>query len=300
MVDSIVPLKAQSGARLVLTLHGYDMTCAKRSLMYYSRACTGPGVAKCLKCAASSYGAATGMAITMGNWLRRGARRSAVDMFLPVSHAVAVGNDLDRYQLPYRVLPNFVPDDVTDGAALSDYAALLPDGNFCLYVGALRPHKGIDVLLKGYDLLKDAPPLVLIGTRWSDTPRRFPANVIVLEDVPHKAVMAAWQRATLGVVPSVAPDPCPTVALEAMASGIPLVASRNGGLSEIVDDGSTGVLVDPGDSDQLSHAMATLLQDEPLRRRMGESARKRAVSFMASSVIDRLEEIYQQLVVEVA
>ncbi|MEP7377982.1 MAG: glycosyltransferase family 4 protein [Chloroflexota bacterium] len=295
MVDSVVPLKAWSKARLVLTLHGYDMTCAKRSLMYYSRECTGPGFSKCLRCAASNYGAAKGMTITIGNWLTRGGRRSAVDMFLPVSHAVAVGNDLERLRLPFQVLPNFVPDDVAQASAPSDYGSLLPEGPFCLFVGALRPHKGINVLLQAYNRLEGAPPLVVIGTKWSDTPRRFPPKVIVQEDVPHAAVMAAWRRATIGIVPSVAPDPCPTVALEAMASGVPLVASRNGGLSEMVDDGATGLLVEPGDADQLRRALITLLDDEAMRRRMGEAAQRRAVSFMATTVIDRLEGIYRQL-----
>jgi glycosyltransferase involved in cell wall biosynthesis len=68
----------------------------------------------------------------------------------------------------------------------------------------------------------------------------------------------------------------PVSVLEAMAAGLPVVASRVGGLPEQVADGETGVLVEPGDPDDLARALARLLVDGELRRRLGAAGRVRA------------------------
>jgi glycosyltransferase involved in cell wall biosynthesis len=73
-------------------------------------------------------------------------------------------------------------------------------------------------------------------------------------------------------VPSVHPDPLPNAALEAAAVGMPLVASRCGGLPEIVRDRETGLLVAPGDPGELAAALGELARDPDLARRLGEAA----------------------------
>ena len=67
------------------------------------------------------------------------------------------------------------------------------------------------------------------------------------------------------------------VIVEAMASGKPVVASAHGGPTEIVRDGETGLLVPPNDPDALADALARLIADPALRRRMGAAGRRRAV-----------------------
>lgn len=293
MVHSFLPLKRGSRAGLVVTLHDYSVVCAKRSLLYRERPCSGPGFSKCLRCAAGNYGAARGPVITLSNWAMRPWLSRAVDMFVPVSEYVAVGNELAARKLPFRVVPNFVPDDVTN-ASDPDHPALsaLPDGPFWLFVGALSRHKGVHLLIEAYASIVGAPPLVLIGRDAPDAPKAFPPNVILIKDVPHNAVMAAWARASLGVIPSVFPDPCPTVAIEAMAAGVPVIASRIGGLPDLVADGLTGRLVPPADVASLAGALRQML-DEPMERaRMAGAARQRAPRFMAASVIPQLEQIY--------
>jgi glycosyltransferase involved in cell wall biosynthesis len=296
LARSFLPLKRRSGARLVITLHDYGVVCAKRSLMFQGQPCSGPGFSKCLRCAADNYGTARGVVITVGNWAVEPFQRGAVDRFLPVSNAVAAGNELTHRALPFEVLPNFVPDDV---AARTDPAhpalAKLPAEPYWLYVGALSRHKGVHVLLEAYEAMRSAPPLVLIGPPWHDTPKRFPSNTVVLESLPHAAVMAAWRRSALGIVPSVFPDPCPTVAMEAMACGVPLVASRIGGLPDLVADGQTGLLVDHSDPGALHHALARMLSDPGEAKRMGEAATVKVSSFTASAVIGRLEGIYSEV-----
>jgi len=292
MIRSYLPVRT-SDTPLVLTLHNYGMVCAKLSYIYRGAACSGPGFSKCLRCAADNYGTGRGMVFTLGNWAMQGRERSAVDMFVPVSNSVAVANDLAGQGLPHEVVPNFVPDDVADRWSPEDPAVgSLPDEPFWLYVGALSRNKGVHVLLEAYAGMENPPPLVLIGMPWPDTPARFPRNIHVFRGLPHKAVMAAWRRASLGIVPSIFPDPCPTVAMEAMACGVPLVASRIGGLTDLVTDGETGLLVEAGDAVGLRGALARVQADPGLASRMGAAALPKVRSFTASSVVERLGRIY--------
>jgi glycosyltransferase involved in cell wall biosynthesis len=69
----------------------------------------------------------------------------------------------------------------------------------------------------------------------------------------------------------------PMSILEAMAAGLPVVASAVGGIPEIVRDGETGLLVPPGDADALAAALGRLLDDDGLRRRLGAAGRERAL-----------------------
>jgi len=72
-------------------------------------------------------------------------------------------------------------------------------------------------------------------------------------------------------------EPFPLAVLEAMAAGLPAVASRAGGLVESIQDGETGLLVEPDNSEALADALIRLLQDDELRETMAEAARTRAV-----------------------
>jgi glycosyltransferase involved in cell wall biosynthesis len=94
------------------------------------------------------------------------------------------------------------------------------------------------------------------------------------------------------VVPSVWADPCPTVALEAMAWGTPVVGSALGGLTDIVDNGVTGLLVPPGDAGALAGAITRLVAEPALREEMGRRSRNRVSLFSTDAVIPKLEAIY--------
>ncbi len=83
------------------------------------------------------------------------------------------------------------------------------------------------------------------------------------------------------VVPSRTADPLPTTAIEAAYFKIPVIATRKGGLPEIVIDGETGYLVDAYSPAQLADRMARLLEDPELRRRMGAAARERATQYFS-------------------
>jgi glycosyltransferase involved in cell wall biosynthesis len=104
------------------------------------------------------------------------------------------------------------------------------------------------------------------------------------------------READLVVHASIAPDPFPTVILEAMAFGKPVIATRLGGCPESVVDEVTGLLVAPGDASALSGAMARLLADPLLRQQMGRRAQQRFEElFTLPRMMERLQQVYHTL-----
>jgi glycosyltransferase involved in cell wall biosynthesis len=299
LVYSFLPLKAWSDARLVVTLHDYNLMCAKLSLMYHDALCEGPGLKKCLGCASQHYGLPKGVPTVLANRVMSQIERGLVDMFLPNSQAVAMGNDLIGSRLPFQVIPHFIPGDVSMLHGDSEpYLAQLPAEDYLLFVGALSHHKGVDVLLRAYAGLTNAPPLVLIGHQTPDWPLLSGActhKVFVLKDWPRYAVLEAWRRSMMALVPSVWSEPFGLVALEAMSAGRPVIASRTGGLIDIVADGETGLLVQPGDPLALQQAIERLLADPDLRSRMGQAGLRKFSEFQVSALVPRFEQVYQNV-----
>ncbi len=126
--------------------------------------------------------------------------------------------------------------------------------------------KGAAVLLKAYAELDTQVPLVFIGRPFlPDLATNLPPRVFLLGKWPHDAVMGAWSRCSIGLVPSIVAETFGIVALEAMYMGKPVIAARSGGLSDVVVDGETGFLVPPGDPHALRNAIQVLL-DDPTRR----------------------------------
>ena len=88
----------------------------------------------------------------------------------------------------------------------------------------------------------------------------------------------------------------PWAVLEAMACGRAVVASNIPGIKDIIDDGVNGILVKPGDIHSLADAIATLMEDEALRRRLGENARDKMLRYYDISVIvDKMEKTCMEL-----
>jgi glycosyltransferase involved in cell wall biosynthesis len=97
-----------------------------------------------------------------------------------------------------------------------------------------------------------------------------------------------YRAADVCLVPTIAQDSLSRTSVEAMASGIPVIASRIGGLPYTVTDGVTGLLCEPSDPVDLARQINRLLDDQPLRRRMGLAGRKRfEEDFVWATVIDR-------------
>lgn len=296
LLHSFTPLKTWSKAKFLISLHDYSHACIQKRLMRQGKQCSGPAPGKCLKCGTQFYGLKGPVTVT-ANFYWAARARHAADMFLPVSQTVAEGNLLDVYRAPYQIMSNFVPDD---SETLDDdnhpLLSQLPAGDFMLFVGDLTRDKGVEVLLRAYTEVKTQVPLVMIGrSSLIKLDDMLPHNALVLGSWPHNAVMGAWRRSLIGLVPSTWSEPFGIVALEAMYMGKPLIASRAGALPDIVVDGQTGLLVPPDDHYALATAMQSLLADPERRAQMGAQARLRSLQFLASAVVARFEDVYQQL-----
>lgn len=297
MLHSYTPLKVLHNAKFVVTLHDYSMVCATKRFMYQNEVlCAGPTLSRCLSCAPRQYGNAKGVPTIFLNGLASIAERRAVDMFLPVSRAVADLTRLDYYKSPYRVINNFVPSNIDTLYDDSDPClSQLPQEDYLLFVGDIRRDKGVDVLYQACAELERSVPLILIGKMGTDLTASAPANSRHLQSWSHKAVMSALRGSMIALMPSTCADACPTVALEAMAMGRPIIGSRIGGLADIVVNGETGLLVPPGDVRALRAAMQSLLDDPIRREQMGAMAKKRVEKFYANTIVPDIEQVYQEL-----
>jgi glycosyltransferase involved in cell wall biosynthesis len=116
-----------------------------------------------------------------------------------------------------------------------------------------------------------------------------------LGKVAHAKMPMVYQATDIFVCPSVWDEPFGMVNLEAMATGLPIVATRAGGIPEVIVDGVTGLLVPPADADALTGALRGLLDDPLLRRRMGQKGLTRAQEFTWDSIAGRVKEIYEEV-----
>ena len=185
-----------------------------------------------------------------------------------------------------------------------------------LFVGRVTPHKGIDRLIRA---LPASASLAVVGAAGHDPEppeRDYPQvlrrlargrDVHFLGPVADKDLPVLYRGAAVLALPSVhwtcfgryvaVSELLGLVALEAMASGTPVVASRIGGLPEIVEDGVTGFLVEPGDVDELRERLAELLRDGALAARLGRTARERALeAFTWQACAERCLAAYAELV----
>jgi glycosyltransferase involved in cell wall biosynthesis len=289
-----LPLARRRRAAYLLSLHDYSLICANKRLVRMGLPCSGPAPRKCLTCAIDQYGAAVGPAVATLTGASAIVQRRAVDLFLPVSSAVARACGLEAHRAAYEVIPNFLIDAPLTAPPDDPRLERLPEGDFILFVGDLATDKGVGVLIAAHAAMRVKVPLVLVG-RIVD-PKILPddGTVIVLGPLAHDAVLAAWRRCTLGVVPSVTPEAFGVVALEAMAAGAPVVASRHGGLADLVVDGESGLLVTPNDVAGLSAALDRAMGDAELRSRLAAGAAARATSFSASAVLPAVEAAYDR------
>jgi glycosyltransferase involved in cell wall biosynthesis len=177
------------------------------------------------------------------------------------------------------VIPNaasiadFSPADDLARRAAREALGLDPDATIVLYLGALSPEKRVDVAIEAMTRLPDLD-LAVVG-EGSERARleatagaAAPGRVHFLGQTTHPQF--ALTAADMVVLPSDT-EGQPRVAIEAGLSGLPLVATDVGGVGEIIEQGSTGFLVPPGDPSRLAEAMGAALA---ARERMGLAARR--------------------------
>jgi alpha-maltose-1-phosphate synthase len=210
-------------------------------------------------------------------------------------HVIRNGIDAVQYQ----------PDPGTD---VLDSYDIDPGQPSAVFVGRITRQKGLPVLLRAAAGLDPAAQLVLCAGQ-PDTPelaaevtglvehlRATRSGVIWLPEMLAKTeVIQILSHATVFVCPSLY-EPLGIVNLEAMACGAAVVASRVGGIPEVVADGETGLLVEPGDPAALADAINSLIADPARAAAMGALGRKRAATeFSWTTVAEQTAGLYSEL-----
>lgn len=185
------------------------------------------------------------------------------------------------FKIPIPICINDFLAIKRDGASVK-----LPGNLTLLYVGQIKAIKGIDILIKACRLLRKenlTPEILIAGevTNLKDESYyrelKRAARGLKIEFsgwIPHQKLSAIYKRADIFVLPSYT-EALPMVVMEAMASGLPVIASKTGGAEELVNDGNNGFLVPVGDHRALKERIKILLENSDLRESMGKRGREK-------------------------
>ncbi len=306
---SPAPLAAarRVGVPVAMTVHDYGLVCPRKWMVDdRDRPCERGFGAACLvhDCRSTREGRAW-IAYQHLRWLKvalhRFLLRRWVDLFVCPSEHLATWMRHSLHLAPERVvaLPNFAPP-------ITEAPAPLPERPRLLFAGRLSREKGVDVLLRALPRVAEAHPeveLVIVG----DGPER----TALTELAGHLGVAArvrfagrltggelerAYRRATLCVLPTLWMENCPVSVLEAFAHGRPVVATRIGGVPELVVNGRTGLLFERGEEDLLAEQLVDVLADRRVLFRMAKFAWGVAQrDFSRSQHFRNLQQLYTSL-----
>lgn len=273
------------GVPLVVTVHGSDVTLAERSRW----------MRRLARWSLRNAGAVTAVSRHM---LERVERLGAHENVLGL---IPLGMDLTAFH-----------PDPEAAHRVRTSLGITPDEVVVLGIGRLIEWKGFDYLIEAQKRVRNDAAnvrLVIAGDGDMRSALTEQTNRLGLGDcvtfvgaVERGDVPAYYAAADLVAIPSIQHaagfvEGLGYVALEAQASGRPVVASRVGGLSEVVVDGQTGYLVPERDAGSLANAILDLARDPELRHRLGENARARALAAPSwSDVAERWVDLYARTV----
>lgn len=211
-----------------------------------------------------------------------------------------------KYFMNLMEKENFRPNTlVYCGKKLFTYSKLQYKRNL-LFCGRLTKEKGINYLIQSMPRIINNFPDVKLTIAGSGSQRKeleylicklnISANVIFVGRINNKKLQKFYSESDIILVPSVWDEPFGLVGVEAMSVGRPVIASNVGGIPEWLDDGKTGFLVDPGNSEQIAGKVIELFSDRKLLEQMGKNARKKAEQFSIEKHANKIEKIYLEVI----
>ncbi len=266
------------GVPVVQTVHNYRLLCLRGDLFREGKICEEcvgravpwPGVRHRCYHGSLSHSAAVASMLLAHRALRTWERK--VDLFIAPSAFLA--EKLAQGGIPAEkivVKPNFAALDNSVRAGRNDH--------YAIYIGRLSPEKGVRNLIEAWQNIRDLR-LVIVGTGPEEDyiratiMERGSGNVEMTGPQTRDSVAALLKGAAFLVFPSRWHEPFGLVAVEAFASGVPVIAARAGAIGEIVQDGHTGLLFAPGSADELARKVRWAIDNPDAIRRMGENARR--------------------------
>jgi phosphatidylinositol alpha-mannosyltransferase len=233
----------------------------------------------------------------------------AVPMVRPVWNRVArriAVSEAARHSVTSRMGDGdlrIVPNGVDVGRFASAPAAPLPAGRHLLFVGRLEERKGFPVAVRAFEVLAARYPdlrLLVIGDgaeRDAVDTLSAPARqrVEMLGRVDDDRLASYLKAADVYLGPATGGESFGIVLAEAMAAGLPIVASDIPGYRDVARDGLEAVLVPAGDPEALALGVQRVLDDPALATSLGERGRERAREFDWDTVTDRVEAMYREV-----
>lgn len=261
------------GVPVVHTLHNYRIACASGVLMRNGKVCE-----KCLggsplwgvahRCYRGSLVGSIATARMIGAQQRKGTWQTQVDRFIALTQFerdkfIQAGVPEDRMVIK----PNFIADpDVHKSHAHYQRQS-------ALFVGRLSPEKGLRSLLEAWRNIDYPLRIVGDGPMLEELQRTAPPHVTVVGRLPNAEVHAEMGRAAFLVMPSTWYEGFPVTLVEALACGLPVLASRIGSLEELIEEGRTGRLFTPDDADDIRRAVETVRSNPSELAAMSGAAR---------------------------
>lgn len=166
------------------------------------------------------------------------------------------------------------------------------------FIGGLQSYKGLDDLASALHQTETDCCVIIAGDgpEREGLQRKFGNRATFLGPVAYEQIPGIYDRIDVLVLPSHT-EGLPRVVLEAQATGTPVIATRVGGIPEIIDDGETGILVNPRSPNQLATAIDEVANQPDLRKSLGENGRCAVVeSYSWESMYDRYERFLTEVV----
>lgn len=268
---AILDVARKSSIPVAQSLHDFHLICPANTLLYRNMALCSPRrcgnlwFGPCVRgrCVRGSF-VTSALSATETAWahVRRSYQRG-VKRFICPSEFTSMQMQLAGWKVPSDVVPNGIAPEPPSELVGDDFAV----------IGRLSREKGIDIALEAarsarakLTVAGDGP---LRSRLQSDYPEATFAGYL-----NGQQVRDLIRRSRAIVVPSLCFENAPMSILEAMAAGVPVIASRIGGIPEQVTDGVDGLLVEPGDAVGFSLAMKRLVDDPALADRLGVEARQ--------------------------
>jgi glycosyltransferase involved in cell wall biosynthesis len=288
---SVVWAAKSQDVATVMTLHNYRMMCLPGTFLRDGKVCElclgripwrGARFSCYQGSAAASAVLGSSVSVHRGiSTFDRIDRFLAVSRFLREKH-IEAGLAEDRIE----VKPNFA----------WPLTRSIGGGDYFLYMGRLAPEKGVATLLECWRDVRDVRLLVVgDGPAGNDLRRSAPASVQFLGTMPHSRVGELLRGARGLMVPSLWYEGAPRSILEAFAAGVPVLASRIGALPEVVTEGISGLLVEPGDPRAWVEAVQRMA-DDAFALRLGQGAFDTYERlYTPETALKQLEDVYEQV-----
>ncbi len=222
-----------------------------------------------------------------------------------------VAEHSDTQGVPPSVIHNTVElARFAQGVSLRDRFGIDAGHVVVSFVGQIREIKGVaDFVHMAGEVAGDHIRFLIAGqcrdkSRISDAYTEAELNDLIAGDPRIRycgyveQVEDVYRTSDIVVVPSRWEEPFGLISIEAAAAGLPVVATRTGGLPEVVVDGVTGALVDAGDTHAMARCVSKLVNDADLRAKMGQAAHERATQEFTGKPVHVLEQLYESLMIQ--